>query len=465
MSAQTRRAFLKKGALAGALFAIGGTKSSGQVIGANETVNVGVAGLHGRGGGHIGAYCKMPNVRVTYLIDPDSRLFKGRADSVEKRGQKRPTCVQDIRRALEDKNLDAVSIATCNHWHSLITVWACQAGKDVYVEKPCSHNVFEGRQCVEAARKYKRIVQHGTQRRSGGHWRTLKEVASGKKGTLLAVRGNSFKRRGSIGFKKPGPPPQGLDFDIWLGPAPKQPYHGNLVHYNWHWFWDTGNGDIGNYGVHAMDICRWSIPNATLPRRVVSIGGRFKWNDQGQTPNVQLAIYDFGTTKLLFEVSNLPTKGGRPSLVFDGKPCEPIEIKSPPDVKNPASERGPGGEIFKNFIACVRSRKPEDLDAHILEAHYSSALCHLANISYRLGKNVPFNKKTMSLGDDKEIVRSLEWFQDTLKDNGLKLEETTYRLGRWLELDPETEKFVNDPEANALLTRPYRKPFVVPERV
>jgi len=214
-----------------------------------------------------------------------------------------------------------------------------------------------------------------------------------------------------------------------------------------------------------MDICRWSIPNATLPRRVVSIGGRFKWNDQGQTPNVQLAIYDFGTTKLLFEVSNLPTKGGRPSLVFDGKPSEPIEIKSPPDVKNPASERGPGGEIFKNFIACVRSRKPEDLDAHILEAHYSSALCHLANISYRLGKNVPFNKKTMSLGDDKEIVRSLEWFQDTLKDNGLKLEETTYRLGRWLELDPETEKFVNDPEANALLTRPYRKPFVVPEKV
>jgi len=468
MSRPTRRQFLKHAAAAGigATFAIGGTKASGQVLGANETIHVGVAGINGRGGNHIDQFSKMKNVQVTHLIDPDSRLFKRRADPLVKRGLKRPTCVQDIRRALEDKDLDAVSVATCNHWHSLITVWACQAGKDVYVEKPCSHNVFEGRQCVEAARKYKRMVQHGTQQRSGGHYRTVRDIAAGKRGKLLVVRGDSFKGRRSIGFRKHQPPPKGLDFNIWLGPAPKQPFHGNLVHYRWHWFWDTGNGDIGNFGVHAMDACRWTIPNATLPRSVFSLGGRFKWKDQGQTPNVQFAIYDFGETKLLFEVSNLRTKRRRPGTVFERRvKAKPIEIQTPPDVKNPASERGPGGEIFKNFIACVRSRRSQDLDAHILEGHYSSALCHLANISYQLGKVVPLNKKSKAFGDDKEAYRTWEWFQDTLKDNGLKLEATTYRLGRKLQFDPEKEKFVNDPEADRLLTRPYRKPFVVPEKV
>ena len=464
MSRPTRRSFLKQAGAFGATFAI--AARPGQVLGANDTICVGVAGIHGRGGAHIGAFSKMKGVRVTHLIDPDSALFKGKADRLEKASGKKPVCVQDIRRALEDKDLDAVSIATCNHWHALITVWACQAGKDVYVEKPCSHNVFEGRQCVEAARKYKRIVQHGTQGRSGGGHRTVRDIAAGKRGKLLAVRGNSFKGRRSIGHKKHEAPPNQLDFNIWLGPAPTQPFHRNLVHYNWHWFWDTGNGDIGNYGVHAMDACRWTIPNATLPKTIMSLGGRFKWNDQGQTPNVQLAIYDFGDTKLLFEVSNLKTKRGRPGTVFDkSAKAEPIEIQTPPDVKSPAAERGPGGGIFGNFIACVRSRKPEDLDAHILEAHYSAALCHLPNISYRLGKAVPFNRKTGALGDDKEVARSLEWFRDTLKDNGLKLEETTYHLGRTLNFDPDKETFIGEPEADALLTRPYRKPFVVPEKV
>jgi len=464
MSQPTRRTFLKRSAAFGA-FVIAGTKASGQVLGANETIHVGVAGLNGRGGAHIGAFAKMKNVEVTYLIDPDSRLFGRRAGPLERQGRK-VTCLQDIRKALEDNDLDVVSIATCNHWHSPITVWACQAGKDVYVEKPCSHNVFEGRQCVEAARKYKRMVQHGTQRRSGGHWRRLRDIASGKHGKLLLVRGGNLNKRPSIGFRKHEPPPKGLDFNIWLGPAPQQPYHGNLVHYRWHWFWDFGNGDIGNRGVHAMDMCRWTIPNATLPRSVISLGGRFIWKDQAQTPNLQMVVYDFGETKLIYEVSNLRTKGGRPGIIFDkNASVKPLEIQTPPDVKNPAAERGPGGEIFKNFIACVRSRRSEDLDAHILEGHYSSALCHLANISYRLGKVVPFNKKTKALGDDKEVYRTFEWVQDTLKDNGLKLEETTYRLGRKLELDTEKEKFVNDPEADRLLTRPYRKPFVVPEKV
>jgi len=362
---------------------------------------------------------------------------------------------------------ELIDYLTCNHWHSLITVWSCQAGKDVYVEKPCSHNVFEGRQCVEAARKYKRIVQHGTQRRSRGQWKQAKDIAEGKKGKLTLVRTRSYRVRSGIGFKKPEPVPAGLDYDIWLGPAPKQPFHRNLVHYRWHWFWDTGNGDIGNNGPHFTDLARWLIPNATHPRRILSLGGRFLWKDQGQTPNLQMAVYDYGDVTLIFEVSDIkPAIKGRPDLVFDkdAEP-EPIEIQTPPDVRSPIAPRGPGGSIFTNFIECVRSRKPEDLDAHILEGHYSSSLCHLANISYRLGTDVPFNKKTGALGDDKEVAATFQWLCDVLKANDYKLEEGTHRLGRTLDFDPETEQFIGDEEANRLLTRDYRKPFVVPGNV
>jgi hypothetical protein len=324
--------------------------------------------------------------------------------------------------------------------------------------------VFEGRQCVEAARKYNRMVQHGTQRRSGGHGGTLRDIAAGKRGKLLVVRGNSFKGRGSIGNKNPKDPPEWLDFNIWLGPAPEQPYHENLVHYNWHWFWDTGNGDIGNFGVHAMDICRWTIPNGTLPKSVISLGGRFVWNDQGETPNLQFAVYDFGETKLIFEVSNLKTSGGRPSTVFDSDAAvEPIEIVSPPDVKNPTADRGPGSGIFGNFIACVRSRRSQDLDAHILEGHYSSALCHLANISHRLGQPESFGRKPSILGDDPEVDRTFQWFVETAQKNGVDVKKSTYTLGRPLQLDPEKEKFIGDAEADKLLTREYRAPFVVPK--
>ena len=466
MGRSSRRSFLTQSALFGATFAIGSRGRT--VLGANDTIQVGVAGIHGRGGAHMGAFQKMDGVQVTHLIDPDSTLFKGKADRLEKANGKKPVCVQDIRKALEDKDLDVVSIATCNHWHSLITVWACQAGKDVYVEKPCSHNIFEGRQCVEAARKYQRIVQNGTQRRSGSGWKTARDIALGKRGKLQLVRGGSFRVRNGIGFQKPEAVPKGLDFDLWLGPAPKQPFHRNLVHYKWHWFWDTGNGDIGNNGVHHTDTTRWLIPNGTHPNRIISIGGRFLWKDQGETPNLQMAVYDYGDVKMIFEVTDLKPHGrkGRPPMVFDTRTkAEPIEVKTPPDVKSPIAERGPGGEIFKNFIAAVRSRKPQDLDAHILEGHYSASLCHLANISHRLGKDVPFNQKTNALGDDKETAATFEWIGDTLKANDYKLAEGTYRLGRVLNFDPEKEKFIGDPEADALLTRPYRKPFVVPEEV
>jgi hypothetical protein len=288
---------------------LAGTKSSGRVLGANETIRVGVAGLNGRGGAHVGAYAGMNDVAITYLIDPDTRTFAKHLKRLQDRGDK-PTCVQDVRKALDDKSLDVISIATTNHWHAPMTIWACQAGKDVYVEKPCSHNVHEGRIAVEVARKYGRIVQHGTQSRAGDSGARIAALArSGKLGRLLVSRGLCYKSRGSIGVKPPTPAPNELDFNIWLGPAPEQPHHGNLVHYNWHWFWDFGNGDIGNQGVHQMDIARWAIPDATLPTSVLSIGGRFGYTDQGQTPNTQIAIFDYGPTQLIFEVRGLKTDG------------------------------------------------------------------------------------------------------------------------------------------------------------
>jgi hypothetical protein len=246
-----------------------------------------------------------------------------------------------------------------------------------------------------------------------------------------------------------------------------QPFHRNLVHYNWHWFWDTGNGDIGNQGVHQMDIARWMIPNATLPKSVISVGGRFGYKDQGQTPNTQIAIFDYGDTLLIFEVRGLKTEGGvGNNQVFDkNASVAPQKVATFPGVKSPIAERGPGGGIFENFIQCVRSRRAEDLDAHILEGHYSAAHCHLANISYRLGEEVPFNKKTKAFGDNKAAYESFERMAEHLKDNGVKLEETNYRLGRKLVIDAQQEKIIGDEEANKLLRREYRPPFVVPDAV
>ena len=247
MTGQNRRRFLQSSLAAGATFAISGTKSSGNILGANDRLRVAVAGLHGRGRSHYGAYARMKDVQVAYVVDPDSRQYSRAINDVKNTSGTAPKPIKDVREVLDDKNLDAVSIATPNHWHSLMSIWACQAGKDVYVEKPLSHNIFEGRKLVEAARKYKRMVQHGTQARSSNSRASeIAAVQSGKYGKLTVSKGYCCKPRWSIGKKANEKPPAELDFNIWLGPAPDQPYHGNLVHYNWHWFWDTGNGDTGN---------------------------------------------------------------------------------------------------------------------------------------------------------------------------------------------------------------------------
>jgi predicted dehydrogenase len=477
---QTRRDFVKTTLAAAATITIAGTKSSGTVLGANDTIRVGVAGLNGRGSAHIGAFAGMKDVQITYLIDPDTRTFGKRLRAASKNGVD-PQTVQDVRKALDDKNLDAISIATPNHWHALMTIWACQAGKDVYVEKPCSHNIHEGRIAVETARKFGRIVQHGTQSRASASWAKLLDITkSGQLGKLLVSRGLCYKLRGSIGQKPETSPPAEVDFNIWLGPASERPFHGNLVHYNWHWFWDFGNGDIGNQGVHEMDKARWMIPGATWPKSVISLGGRFGYTDQGETPNTQIAIFDYGETQLIFEVRGLPTpsfdkapRGVANTLhyeagtIVEGKfyPKGKTEPAPLPEVKA-AEGRRPSGNIFNNFIAAIRSRKHTELDADILEGHISSGLGHLANISYRLGTKVPFNAPTKAFGDNKEAYETFARMQEQLSTgNKLKLEGETYQLGRKLMLDGKTEQFVNDTEANRLLTREYRKPFEVPDRV
>jgi predicted dehydrogenase len=481
MARMTRRVFLQRAAAAGAalpLVTIAGASASGQPLGANDAIRIGIAGINGQGNSHLDQYLGLEGARVTHLIDPDRSLFPSRTKKITEKGGAEPTCVQDIRRALDDKNVDAISIATPNHWHSLITIWACQAGKDVYVEKPLSHNIVEGRRCIEAARKYGRLVQHGTQQRSSAsRANEIAAVQSGKYGKLLVSKGYCAKPRWSIGRKETGPPPADLAFDLWLGPAPEQAYHANLVHYNWHWFWDFGNGDIGNQGVHEIDVARWAIPGATLPSSVWSLGGRFADDDQGQTPNMQMAVFTYGDVLLVFEVRGLVGKHPGYALrveneyyTHEGKIREgqfyPKSGGAPEKLSDFGVKVTPGG-AFGSFLHALRTRKVEDLNAPVEHGHHSSALCHLANISYRLGERVPFQRAARALGDNREVVQTFDNLRENLRAVGMQLEETMYRLGRTLAFDAAQERFVGEGAdlANPFLSRPYRKPFIVPESV
>jgi predicted dehydrogenase len=476
MSRLTRRDFVKGSVAAMASITIAGTKSSGRVLGANDTIRVAVAGLNGRGSSHVGAFAGMQDVSVAYLVDPDSRTFAPRLRQV--RGAQ-PRTVADVRRALEDRNVDAISIATPNHWHALMTVWAAQAGKHVYVEKPMSHNVREGRIAVEMARKHNVIVQHGTQSRTEGHWaNTIEAVKSGKYGRLLVSRALCYKIRNSIGNRPNTDAPKEVDFDLWLGPAQRTPHHANLVHYNWHWFWAFGNGDIGNQGVHQMDIARWAIQGATLPRSVVSVGGRYGYTDQGETPNTQVTLMDFGQTKLIFEVRGLRCEGYRGQTIGNVFHMEEGVIVgnrffargqgNGEALPNMNPRRGPGGgSHFANFIAAIRSRRIQDLNADIEEGHYSSALCHLANISVQMGTNQGMVPRTRAFGDDRDALEAVERMEQHLSGNpyNLVLRDLQLKVGPRLNVQARTENFNGNEAANRLLTREYRQGFVVPDRV
>jgi predicted dehydrogenase len=397
--------------------------------------------MGGRGQDHARFYSEVAAANITGVCDVNQAARERGVALVEKLTGRKPKEYDDMRRVFDDKGVDAVSMATPNHWHALGTIWACQAGKDVYCEKPASHNVFEGRQMVAAARKYGRMVQVGSQSRSIAHkMEAIGLLRDGVIGKVYLAKGLCYKRRKSIG-RKPDlvAPPAGVDWDRFLGPAPLRPFNENRFAYNWHWFWDTGNGDIGNQGVHEMDIARWGLGKTELPRSVYSFGGKFLYDDDQETPNTQTAIFDYGDVQLEFAVrglltaeeGKLPFRGGHTigNLFFGSEGMMVVDLMGyqvykgeehtkTMDVPFKEARAWDTAPHMANFIAAVKSRNAADLHAGIEIGAGAAALCHFANISYRLG-------------------RKLHW-------------------------DAAAARFAGDAEANRMLTRDYRRPYVVP---
>lgn len=433
-----------------------------------ERLTAAIIGCGIRGKAHARELAKLGECDVAYVCDPDL----DRADEVGalllELGRPLPKKVQDLRRVLEDKSVDVVFIATPNHWHALAAVWAMQAGKDVYVEKPVSHNVEEGRRIVQAARKLGRICQTGTQNRSrGGLAEAVRYMHEGKLGELKLARSIMYGTRGSIGGPVECAIPPRCDYNLWAGPAPMTKLTRNKFHYDWHWMWETGNGDIGNSNVHSLDVCRWGLGLTGLGKSVISYGGRLGYTDVGETPNSQVAVFDFGGKTIVSETRGLKTEPFHPAIksmwFFYGS--EGIIADS--HLFDPAGNlvkafEGKSESHFANFLRAVRSRKHTDLAADILEGHQSSALCHIANISYRLGRALPLREARAEL----ERVHMLEGTFDRtryyLEEAGVDLEKTRMTVGALLQLDGVSERFVGNAPADNLLSREYRAPFELP---
>ena len=487
MNSLSRRSFLKTSLLAGSALSLP-ARVRAAAEGANGDVRVAVIGFHGRGQGHISELLAVKGVRITALCDVDEKVLARGVDELKKKGHE-VEAFRDVRKLLESKNVDAVTTASPNHWHSLITVWACQAGKDVYVEKPVSHNVSEGRRAVEAARKYNRIVQAGTQSRSNASLReAFQWVRDGHLGRIRVARGLCYKRRASIGkVEGEQPIPPEIDYDLWCGPALKLPLKRKNLHYDWHWVWNTGSGDLGNQGIHQMDLARWALGKDALSPRVVSVGGRFGYIDDGETPNTQFVVHDYGDSLLIFEVRGLPSGGEPVADKKSGKVKDAMDQyrgqsigqvieceggclagttafdKDGKEIKK-FSEKGDGGHMA-NFIQAVRSRKREELHADILEGHLSSALCHTGNISYRLGREAEPGAIREAFTANPAALETLARFEEHLARNKVDLKLNHATLGAFLQMDPKTERFLDNDRANELTTRPYRAPFVVPAQV
>lgn len=442
-----RREFIKNSALIGSGFVAPAYVKNMVTNSPNERVNIAVVGISGdrklvrgmipgRGKVHIDNYAAIPNVRIKTICDVDERLFPGVVSTIEEKFGATPKTEVDFRRILDDKDIDAVSLATPDHWHALHTVQACQAGKDVYVEKPAHHNVSEGQKMIAAARKYKRVVQNGINPRSSkANKEAVKFVQEGGLGKVYMARGIVYRYRPSIGHVDDSPIPQGVHWDTFLGPAPYRPFNENRYIYNWHWFWDTGTTEFGNNGIYRMDMARWAMNINTHPVKVHCTGGKFGREDDQEVPNVMSAVYEYENGMILQnEVRSLYTnregpEGSGDCFIYGDKGWMTIKDgfktyfgwnnepgPSLSDADIPEQEKS---NNWKNFIDCVRSRKVEDLDCDIAEGHLSACIGHLGVISYRTGRKLEFN--------------------------------------------PATEKFVNDPEADKLLTRNYRKPYVMPE--
>jgi predicted dehydrogenase len=484
MSFFTRRDFLKQSAgLAGAAAAAGSFAPSIEAAqgaapapaGANDRLHVAILGVRGRGKDHIRGFAGRNNCVVTHLCDVDTAVVGPAVRLVERAQNQAPRVVQDLRRIMDDPTIHIVSIATPNHWHSLAAIWAMQAGKDVYVEKPISHNVSEGRRVVEASRRYNRMCQAGTQIRSStGSRQAIEFLRSGQLGEVRVARGLCYKSRPSIGRTTGDQPiPATIDYDLWCGPAPRTPLRRRNLHYDWHWIWNYGNGDLGNQGIHQMDVARWGLGRNELPRSVISVGGRFGYVDDGETANTQICVFDYGNADLIFEVRGLPTGNFRGANVGNVFHCTNGTLVFPSytsavayDLQGNVIRRFSGPDNhYGNFVGAVRSRRREDLNGEVLEGHLSSALCHLGNISYRLGSQQPFSPQTRAFGDDREAYETLARMEEHLRANAVPMDNSNYQVGRRLTIDPQTERFVNDEEANRQLTREYRTGFEVPARL
>jgi predicted dehydrogenase len=449
---QSRRRFLKTAA-SGAVFAAAApvAMSAEPIVkptiipqsakGANDRIRIAVLGVYGRGKTHIEeimGLAQKANVELAYLVDPDMNVLQERAKEFETKYGKKVLIEQDFRKVYADKTIHAVTLATPNHWHALQTIYACQAGKDVYVEKPATHNIYEGKKMIEAAYKYNRIVQHGVQLRSSVAIKeAIQHIKDGLIGKVYMARGLVYRWRPDIGNKGISSVPQGLNYDLWCGPAPMRPFSKNLVHYNWHWHWEYGNGDVGNQGIHETDLCMWGLGVNALPERITSMGGKFLWDDCKEVPEVQTSIYHYPKEKKMiqFEVrhwcTNLEDGAGVGNIFYGDKGYLVVKgYNSYDSYLGEKREKGPsrseGGELtlhFQNWFDAIRARDMSIQNGPVQTGHLSSALAHLGNISYR--------------------------------------------LGRQLQFDPVSERFIGEGEneANNMLSRDYRAPYLLPEIV
>jgi predicted dehydrogenase len=491
----SRRTFLKTTAIAAASTTLP-SRSWARVLGSNDDLRIAVIGLNGRGRAHLGSLAKITGVRVVALCDVDTAVLERVKPTVNAGSVATYT---DLRKLLDSHDVDAVTIATPNHWHSLAGIWAMQAGKDVYIEKPVSHNIWEGQQLVAAARKYKRVIQAGTQIRSGeGLREAVQWGQAGNLGKLVAARGFCYKRRESIGKTHgPQPVPSTINYSLWSGPAPLVPPHRNTkngtVHYDWHWFWLYGNGDVGNQGIHQMDVARWFLGESGLPQRALSIGGRLGYVDDGQTPNTQVVIHEYEKAPLIFEVRGLPSKAGLTGSGADPRAnadsagmdqYDGVSIGNVIDYEGgkiitksyfSATAVDRDGKVVRefrgddrhmqNFVDVMRSRDTTQLYGPIEEGYVSTALCHVGNISHRLGHATPDAQLRDMIKTNAPLQEAHGRMVEHLGANNVDLAKTPLTLGVPLLLDTKEERFTGPDaaRANKMLKEENRAPFVIPK--
>lgn len=475
----SRRQFLEDSMLAAAAAATAAVASKPALAeetsrSAGEKLTVAIIGCGIRGKAHVGVLSVFPDVDIAYVCDPDSRRTAEVSKQLVDAGRPAPRQVPDLRTINDDKSVDAVFICTCNHWHALAAVWAMQAGKHAYVEKPVSHNIHEGRMIVEVARKTGRICQGGTQNRSRGDMAEAVEyMRQGKLGEVTLARSIVYGRRGSIGPLGKYDVPAEVDYNLWCGPSPLATLTRPKLQYDWHWVWNTGNGELGNNNVHSIDLCRWGLGITGLGKSVLSYGGRLGYSDAGQTPNTQVCIFEFGDKTLVSETRGLKTNPFDPTLkdgtIFVGtEGYIAANAHFDRDGKLIRTFEGKGVNHFRNFLDCVRSGKREDLKAEILEGHQSTALCHSGNISYQLGQGASPAEIRAVLAKLKvhdDVMNTLDRTLGYLNDNQVDLDKTPLTLGAHLQIDGNQEAFSGNAQANQMLAREYRKPFEVPSRV